>query len=137
MLMSLRDGPPDPDRPMWATAPGEIEGDKHDGYGRGGCLRRPRYGDAVGYNYGYVAADEIGCKRRQPIELVLGISILDRYVLALDIAGFLQSERLRSRIISGLGVEEAYNGQRRLLPPRHDRPRGRAPEPRDELPPPH
>ena len=25
MLMSLRDGPPDPDRPMWATPPGEIE----------------------------------------------------------------------------------------------------------------
>jgi hypothetical protein len=43
-----------------------------------------------------VAADEIGCKRRQPIELVLGISILDRYVLALDIAGFLQSLEKRN-----------------------------------------
>ena len=25
MLMSLRDGPCDPDRPMWATPPGEVE----------------------------------------------------------------------------------------------------------------
>jgi hypothetical protein len=36
-------------------------------------------------------ADEIGCKRPQPVGLVLRPAIFDRYVLALDIAGFLQA----------------------------------------------
>ena len=48
-------------------------------------------GGSSGYGYRYAAADEIGCERRQPIILVLRMPILDRYVLALDIAGFLQA----------------------------------------------
>jgi hypothetical protein len=38
--------------------------------------------------YGYAAADEIGCKRRQPIDLILRMSVLDRHAQALDIAGW-------------------------------------------------
>jgi hypothetical protein len=40
-------------------------------------------------------------------------------------------------VISRLGVEEPDHRQCRLLSPRHHRPRRRAPEPRDELPPSH
>jgi hypothetical protein len=46
--------------------------------------------------HSYAAADEIGCKRRQPIHLVLRIPVLDRHVLALDIAGFLQALKKRN-----------------------------------------
>ena len=53
-------------------------------------------GGAGGYDHRYAAADEIGCKRRQPIILVLRIPILDRHVLALDIAGFLQALEKRN-----------------------------------------
>jgi hypothetical protein len=57
----------------------------------------------------YAAADEIGCKRRQPIILIFRITILDRHVLALDIARFLQALEKRNDdvlvfIISGLGA---------------------------------
>jgi hypothetical protein len=56
-------------------------------------------------------ADEIGCERRQPINLVLRIAILDRNVLALDIAGFLQALEKRNGdvlvdLINGLGDKE-------------------------------
>jgi hypothetical protein len=38
---------------------------KDDGYA--GCrrLRRPRYGDGGGYDYGWAAADEIGSEHQQ------------------------------------------------------------------------
>jgi hypothetical protein len=41
---------------------------------------------ADGYDHSDAAADEIGCERRQSIILILRI-----HVLALDIAGFLQT----------------------------------------------
>jgi hypothetical protein len=65
--------------------------EKDDGGGRGRCLRRQRCVDAARQDHGYAAPDEIGCERRQPIELVLRIPILDMHVLAFDIAGFLQA----------------------------------------------
>ena len=39
----------------------------------------------------YAATDEIGCKRRQPIDLIFRPAVFNRHVLALDIAGFLQA----------------------------------------------
>jgi hypothetical protein len=44
---------------------------------------------AWGYEHRNAAADEIGCKRGQPIILILRPAVFDRHVLALDIAGFL------------------------------------------------
>jgi hypothetical protein len=64
---------------------------KNNGYGRGRCLRHDRCTGAGSYDYRDAAADEIGCEYRQPIVLVLRKSILDHHVLALDIAGFLQT----------------------------------------------
>src|SRR5262249_25449039 len=67
--------------------------------------------------------------------------ILDRHILALDIAGFFQAlmesgyaarERPRRR-----AVEEPDHRHRRLLGARHQRPGGHAAEKRDELAPPH
>ena len=86
-------------------------GAKDDRYGRGRCLRRQRCGGAGGYDHRYAAADEIGCKRRQPIVLILRPAVLDRHVLALDIAGFLQAlEKWNGVvlvvIVSGLGAED-------------------------------
>ena len=63
-------------------------GAKDDGYGRGRCLRRPRCGGAGGYEYRYASADEIGCKRREPIGLIFRPALFDRHVLALDISRF-------------------------------------------------
>ena len=42
-------------------------GGKDDRCGSGRCLRRQRCGGAAGYDDRYAVADEIGCKRRQPI----------------------------------------------------------------------
>jgi hypothetical protein len=52
---------------------------------------RQRCGGAARYDHGYAAADEFGCKRRQPINLVLRPAVFDCDILALDIAGFLQA----------------------------------------------
>jgi hypothetical protein len=107
---------------------------KDDGNGRGCCLRRQRCVDAAGQDHGYAAADEIGCERRQTIELVLRIPILHCHVLALDIAGFLQAlEKWNGQflvdLISGLGDEEPDHRQRRLLRLRPNRPRAALPSP--------
>jgi hypothetical protein len=75
--------------------------------------------------------------------LVLRVPILDRHVLALDIAGFLQTlEEGNNDVLvfnfGGLETEEADASDAvTLLRPRHHRPRRRAPKPRDEIPPSH
>src|SRR5262249_19798852 len=107
--------------------------------GRGRRLRRQCCGGAGGYNHSYAAADEIGSKRRQPIILIFRPPVFNRHVLALDIAGFLQTPKKRNGdvlvvIISGLRAEETDHRQRWLLRPPHHRPRRRAPEPGNELP---
>jgi hypothetical protein len=118
-----------------------VRGGRHDS-GRGRYLRCQRGGCAGGYDHRDAAADEIGCERRQPIILVLCIPVLDRHVLALNIPRFLQAlEKWNSDVLgiitSSLEAEVSNNRHRRLLGPRHHRPRRRAPEPRDELPPFH
>src|SRR5262249_23000106 len=108
-------------------------------YGRGCWLRRQRCAGTGGYDYRYAAADEIGCKPRQPIKLVLRIPILDGHVLALNIAGLLQAPKKRNGevlvlIISAL-TAEIPDHRYRLLCRRRDRPNRRAAEPGDEFPP--
>ena len=93
------------------------------------------------YDHRDAAADEIGCKRWQPIILIFRPAVLDRHVLALEKAGFLQAlEELNDRVpgvISNPSDEEPDHRHRRLLRPRHHRPRCRARKSRDELPPSH
>jgi hypothetical protein len=116
---------------------------KDDRYVRGRCLRRQRWLGAGGYDHCYAAANEVGCERRQPIHLVLRIPVLDRHVP--DIAGFLQAldKRKNGAVSAGSlrvlisGAENTNHRHRRLLRPRHHRPRRRAPEPSDEVPSPH
>src|SRR6516162_11608499 len=97
-------------------------GGKDDGYGRGRCLRRQSCRGAAGYYHRYAAADEIGCKRWQPIGLIVRPAVFDRHVLAFDIAGFLQALEKRDDgvlvvIISGLGAEEPDHWQWLVLRP--------------------
>ena len=66
--------------------------------------------------------------------------VLDRHVLALDIAGFIEAFAERGHIIhesrGRTAVDERNHGHRRLLRPTYHRPR-RRPKPRDELAPSH
>src|SRR6516165_4201037 len=84
-------------------------GGKDDRYGGGRCLCRTRCGEAGGKDHRYAAADEIGYKPRQPIQLVLRVPILDCHVLAGDVAVFLEALEKRNGadfvvILSGLGA---------------------------------
>ena len=94
-------------------------------------------------DHGDAAADEIGCQRRQPIELIVRPAVFDRHVLALDVARFLKpwrnerGSRSCSRIAFDRPPRTRSPASVALLRPRHHRPRRRAPEPRDELPPSH
>src|SRR5262249_4546807 len=78
-----------------------------------------------------------GHERRKAIELALQPVVLDRHVLAFDVAGFVEAFAERSDIAYGVlgrpAVAEA-DDRRRLLRLRHERPRGsRAAEQRDAL----
>ena len=60
-----------------------------DGYRRGRRLGRERRpGAAAGNNHRYLAANQIGRQRRQPIRFVVGPAVFDRDVLALDDSRF-------------------------------------------------
>jgi hypothetical protein len=57
---------------------------------RGGFLcRQPPW--AIRSDYSHSATNEIGRQGRQPIVLIVREAVLDRHVLALDIARFLQA----------------------------------------------
>jgi hypothetical protein len=117
-------------------------GAKDNGYGSGRGLRRQRRSDAVCYDYRDAATDEIGCERRQTVILIFRPAVFDRHVLTRDIAGFLQAlEKWNGDDLvvkfSGLEAEEPNHRHRRLLRLRSERPRRRAPEPRDERSAPH
>jgi hypothetical protein len=71
-------------------------GGKDDRYSRRRCFRGPRCLAGAGYDHRNAATDAIGCNYRQSIILVLRTPILDRNVLALDIAGFLQALEKRN-----------------------------------------
>src|SRR5262249_33224310 len=79
--------------------------------------------------------------RRQAIVFAFQPVVLDRHVLALDGAGFVEAFAERSAKVRGdlwrSGTHEADHWHRWLLRPRRDRPRSRAAEQRDELAPFH
>src|SRR6516162_6780780 len=97
--------------------------------GSGGVAGRNDNGDA--------AADEVSHERRQAIVSPIQPMVLDRHVLALDVPGFVEAFTERSgNARGGIGrpnVDEADDRHCRLLRARHQRPRGRAAEKREEL----
>src|SRR5262245_32077817 len=82
--------------------------------------------------------DQVGGQRRQSVILPFRPAILDRRVLTLECAGFLQAlaERCEERLkpVRRRAVEKPDHRHRRLLRPRRERPcRCRTAEQRDEL----
>src|SRR5262249_15997185 len=98
-----------------------------------GRVGAPRRGD-----HSHMTADEIIDECGQSIVLAIGPAVLDRRILALDIAGFAQAPT-ESGYPGGecyirSAVEETNQRHRRLLRPRRERPRSRrAAEERNEL----
>src|SRR5438132_6046348 len=90
----------------------------------------------------HLTAYRIGCEVGQSVDLVLRPAILDRHILALDVAGFTKVLAECGQISCTIGkrrtAEEPDHRHRRLLRARRERPRSRrAAEQCDELAPPH
>src|SRR5262249_46669608 len=90
----------------------------------------------------HLTAHQIGCEVGQSVGLVLRPAILDRHILALDVAGFTKAlaecGQISCTIDRRRAAEDPDAGHRRLLRARCERPRrGRAADERDELPPLH
>src|SRR5262245_48491936 len=93
-------------------------------------------------DHGHLTAYQIGCEVGQSVVLVLRPAILDRHVLALDVAGFTNALAECGQILCTIGrrraAEEPDHRHRRLLRARREWPRCRpAAEKRDELAPLH
>src|SRR5262249_22812334 len=92
-------------------------------FGRLGTSAKGRRGD-----HRHTTADEVNHERRKAIELALQPVVLDRHVLAFDVAGFVEAFAERSDIAYGVlgrpAIDEA-DYRRWLLRPRRERPRGR------------
>src|SRR5215831_16851629 len=119
--------------PDWVAASRE-----YDRYGRGPRLgRKGRCVSTHCNDDGDLLAGEIGGKPRQPIVLTLSPTIVERDVLTLDKARFIESlpdERNQRRVDSRrTTAEQSDHWQCTLLRPRRERPRGRAAEKRDEV----
>src|SRR5262249_760507 len=95
-----------------------------------------RSGTAASDNDRDAFANQIARQSRQPVQLVLGPAVLNRDVLALGLARFLQAlPKSGKRIgehLGRLGMEKA-DRRYRLLRPHRERPRSSAAEQRDEL----
>src|SRR5262245_64168587 len=91
----------------------------------------------VGSDHRHLTAYQIGCEIGQSVVLVLRPAILNRHILALDVAGFTKALAecgQKAGINRPRAVEESYHRHRRLLRARRERPcRRRAAEKRDEL----
>ncbi len=90
----------------------------------------------------HLTAYQIGCEVGQSVVLVLRPAILDRHILALDVAGFTNALPECGQKACAIGkrrnAEETDHRRCRLLPSRRQRPRDCcAAEQRDELAPPH
>ena len=101
-------------------------------------LGRQCCGICAGYDDGHLAIDEISRKRRQSIRLIFRPTVLDGYILAFDIVGFLQPAMetgdLTVQLRCRTDVEKTDHRHRRLLRARRKRPRcRRTAEQRDEL----
>ena len=70
--------------------------------------------------------DQLGCQRRQPINLTFRPTVFDRHVPPFNIAGITQAiaKRLHAvfKSVSRQAVEKSDHRQRRLLRPRSQRP---------------
>src|SRR5215471_10169507 len=89
----------------------------------------------------HLTAYQIGCEVGQSVVLVLRPAILDRHILTLDVAGFTNAlpecGQIACTISKRRAAEEPDHWHRSLLRARHERPRRRAAEKRDERPTPH
>src|SRR5215813_326186 len=90
----------------------------------------------------HLPAYQIGREVGQSVGLVLRPAILDRHILALDVAGFTKAlaecGQISCTIDRRRAAEEPDHRHRRLLRARRERPRSRrAAEQRDNLAPPH
>src|SRR5215472_8944500 len=90
----------------------------------------------------HLTAHQIGCEVGQSVGLVLRPAILDRHILALDVAGFTKAlpkcGQIACTISKRRTAEEPDHRWRSLLPARRERPRDRrAANERDELAPLH
>jgi len=63
--------------------------DDRNGRGRRLCCERRRSSGRG--NHCHLTINEVGCHFRQPISSTLGPTVIDRNVLTIDIAGFLQA----------------------------------------------
>src|SRR5262249_53646999 len=96
----------------------------------------PRLAD--GDHHADLTTHQIGRQFRQAIKPAFCPTIFDAGVATLDIASLRQSlaqggEAAAHRIAGRHGAEISDDGHPRLLPARHERPRGSAAEQRDEL----
>src|SRR6516162_5046566 len=86
----------------------------------------------------HLTAYQIGCEVGQSVVLVLRPAILNRHILALDVAGFTNALPECGQKACTIGrrpraSEESYHRHRRLLRACRERPRDRAAEKCDEL----
>ena len=86
----------------------------------------------------HLTAYQIGCEVGQSVGLVLRPAILDRHILALDVAGFTKAlaecGQISCTIDRRRAAKESYHRHHRLLRPRRERPRhGRTAQQRYEL----
>ena len=109
---------------------GDAEDDR-DRRGRG-FSRRGSGGEGGHGNHSNATADEVGHERRQAIVLALQPVVLDRHVLALDVAGFVEGfaeRRAKARgFVGRSGADKADDRHCRLLRTRRERPSRRAAE---------
>jgi hypothetical protein len=97
---------------------------------RSRSLGRQRRGAAASCNNdGHSAADQISGKFRKSLMLTLGPAIFDRDILALNVTNFAKATMERGQELRELGGgcigKVANHRHRRLLRPRHQRPRHR------------
>src|SRR5262245_27970835 len=91
----------------------------------------------------HLMAYQIGCEVGQSVVLVLRPAILNRYILALDVAGVTNAlpecgQKARTIGRRPRAAKKSYHRHRRLLRACRDRPRSRrAADEHDELAPPH
>src|SRR5262245_31701368 len=89
----------------------------------------------------HLTAYQIACEVGQSVDLVLRPAILDRHILAPDVAGFTKAlaecGQISCTIDRRRAAEEPNHRHRRLLRARHERPRRRTANQRDELAPLH
>src|SRR2546421_8156116 len=92
-------------------------------------------------NHRHLTVYQIGCEVGQSVGLVLSPAILDRHILAVDVAGSTKALAECGQIACTIDRRRAAkesNHRHRLLRARRKRPRRpRAAEKRDELAPPH